>query len=212
MKHAIATTIALLTLPGTPVLADGLMVYGGAAITFATGGDPAARRDLNLYLEADYANLYLGASTDLYNDATANEIDLTLGYRTTTSGGTSYDVSYTRSLYPQDGGDCCGDFALSLSRPFADALTGTVEASYDPVASLADAHFSLDLAVNDRLTLTGKVGVVQNDGVPDTREWDLAAAYALGETTSLTLHCGGASDRDADLGLDLNWDATLLGG
>ena len=212
MRLAVLSTILLAAFPLQPVLADGLTVLGGVALSFAPGGDRATRDDFNAYLEADLANFYLGASTDFYNDKVSDEVDLSLGYRNTTAGGLSYDVSYTRNIYPHDGGDCCGDYALSLSMPLNDKLTGTIDGNYYTTDQTSDAHATLDYALNDKVTLTSKIGVVQNAGAPDTKEWELAGSYALGTQTAVKLHYYKGTDYKGYLGLDLTWDTTLLGG
>lgn len=212
MRLALVSTVVLASFAAAPAFADGFTLAGGAALSFAPQGDASTRSDLNLYLEGGYANFYLGVSADVYNDRAVNEVDVSLGYRNTTAGGLSYDLSYTRYTYPNDGGDCCGDVYLSLSMPVTDALTATAKANYYPEDKLSDAHLSLDYALNDKVTLTGSVGVVQNDGALDTREWELAVGYALGDETAVKLHYYDGSDYQGYLGLDLTWDTTLLGG
>ena len=212
MRLAVLSTILLTAFPLQPVLAGGVTVLGGVALSFAPGGDHATREDFNAHVEADLSNFYLGASTDIYNDHNSDEVDLSLGYRNTTASGLSYDVSYTRMSYPHDGGDCCGDVALSLSNPLNDKLTGTFDANYYTVDKTSDAHLTLDYALNDKITLTSKLGVVQNAGAPDTKEWELAASYALGAETAAKLHYYKGTDYKGYIGLDLTWDTTLFGG
>ncbi len=212
MRIAVLSTMLLLAVPVQPVFAGGLTVLGGLALSFAPGGDRAKRDDFNAYVEGDFADFYIGASTDIYNDKVSDEVDLSFGYRNTTAGGLSYDASYTRNIYPNDGGDCCADYALSLGLPLNDKLTGTVDANYYTTDQTSDAHATLDYALNDKITLTGKIGVVQNAGAPDTKEWELAGSYALGAETAVKLHYYKGTDYKGYLGLDLTWDATLFGG
>lgn len=212
MRLSVLSTILLVAAPVQPVLAGGVTVLGGVALSFAPGGDHATRDDVNAYVEGDLANFYLGASTDIYNVKASDEVDLSLGYRNTTAGGLAYDGSYTRIYYPHDGGDCCADYALSLSMPLNDKLKGTVDGNYYTADQTSDAHATLDYALNDKITLTTKVGVVQNAGAPDTKEWELAGAYALGAETAVKLHYYKGTDYKGYLGLDLTWDTTLFGG
>lgn len=212
MRLAILPAVLMAALSAGPVLAQGLSVYGGAALTFAPGGDAATRTDINAYAEAEFAKFYVGLSADVYNDANSDQVDLYLGYRNTTAGGLSYDLSYTRNYYPNDGGNCCGDVALSLSRPLNDKLTGTFDLNYYPEDKTSDAYVTLDYALNDKITLTGSVGIIQNAGAPDTKDAELAISYALGAETAAKLHYYDGSDYKGYFGLDLTWDTTFLGG
>ncbi len=212
MRLAVLSTILMMAASVQPALAGGLTVLGHVALSFAPGGDRATRDDFNAYVEGDFANFYLAASTDIDNVKASDEVDLSLGYRNTTAGGLAYDASYTRNYYPHDGGDCCADYALLLSMPLNDKLTGTVDGNYYTADETSDAHVTLDYALNDKITLTSKLGVVQNAGAPDTREWELAGTYALGAETALKLHYYKGTDYKGYLGLDLTWDTTLFGG
>ena len=209
MRSVLLSTIFLAALPA---FAGDLTVNGGLALSFTENGDRAKQREFNAYVEGDLANFYLGASGNIYNDANANEIDLSLGYRSTLANGLAYDVSYTRNFYPNDGGDCCGDIDLILTMPLGDVLSAKLDTNYYPEDKLADLHASLDYVLDDKITLTGKVGWVQSDGVSDTQEWELAARYALGAKSAVKLHYYDGSDYKPYLGLDLTWDTTLLGG
>lgn len=212
MRLALLSTVFLAALALQPVHADDVSLYAGTALTFAPGGDKAKRDDFNAYVEADLANFYLGASADFYNDKLSNEVDLSLGYRNTTAAGLSYDLSYTRNYYPNDGGDCCGDVDVSLSTALTDKVTGTFEWNYYPEDKTYDAYVTLDYALNDKITMTGSVGVIQNPGAPDTKDMELAIKYALGAETAAKLHYYDGSDYKGYFALDLTWDTTLLGG
>ena len=207
-----AVLLSTVFLAGLPAYADDLTVYGGAALTFTANGDDATKRDFNAYVEGDIANFYLGASGDIYHDANSDEVDLSFGYRNTLANGLDYDLSYTRNFFPNDGGDCCGDIDLILSLPLGDALKAKLDTNYYPEDKLADAHVSMEYMLSDKITLTGKLGWVQNDGVPNTQEWELAVRYALGAESAVKLHYYDGSDYKPYLALDLTWDTTLLGG
>jgi outer membrane usher protein FimD/PapC len=212
MRLAILSMALTVSLPVPAAVAADLTVYGGAALTFAPGGDAATRTDFNAYVEADLANFYLGASVDIYNDKVSDEVDLSLGYRNTTASGLSYDLSYTRNFYPNDGGDCCGDVALSLSHALTEKFTGTFDLNYYPEDKTSDAYITLDYALNDKITLTSSFGIIQNAGTRDTRDAELAISYALGEETAAKLHYYDGSDYEGYFALDLTWDTTLFGG
>lgn len=208
--HMIPFAFGLL-MSALPSQAADLVVYGGAALSFSTGGDKGTRQDLNGYVEGEISGFYLGVSADKYTDGVYDEIDPYFGYRGETAGGLSYDVSYTRYFYPNDGGDCCGDVYLSLGMPLGEALTLNVEGNFYPEDNLGDAHIGLDYALNDLVTVTGKVGVATQSVGDATQDWELAAAYQLGETTAVELHYYDGTDFKPYIGLDLTWDVTLLG-
>ncbi|MGV8987887.1 MAG: hypothetical protein ACOH2H_16565 [Cypionkella sp.] len=204
--------VFLASLPVMPAFADGFSLLGGTGLFLASGGDRGMRNDLNAYLEANYANFYFGASTDFYNDRTENEVDLSLGYRNTTASDLSYDISYTRDYLPNASGEDYGDVALSLSIPMTPVLTGTFDGDYYPESKLSEAHLTVGYALNDKVTLEAVYGGYENDGAPTTKEWELAAAYAVGNETAVKVHYYKGSDYKGYVGLDLTWDATLLGG
>ncbi|MEI6798267.1 MAG: hypothetical protein WCO04_03525 [Pseudomonadota bacterium] len=212
MRRILLSSSLLLALPIGSALAGGISVSGGAALSYATAGEDGQKTDVNGYVEGGLANFYLGASIDAYRDSNADEIDLGLGYRNALASGLGYDLSYTRNFFPNDGGDCCGDVALSLSLPVNDKLTATVESNYYPEDKTTDAHLTVDFALSDKITLTGKGGRVGNIGAGDTGEWEVAASYALGQETAVTLHYYDSSAEKGYLGLDLTWDTAALGG
>lgn len=212
MRLAFAVTTIIAGFSVQPALAGGLTVTGGASLSYATSGTPGTRADAYGYVEGSLANVYAGASLDVYKDSASDEVDLDIGYRNTLGSGLSYDLSYTRYIYPSDGGDCCGDVALSLSLPVGDALTMTLDGNYYTEDKTTDTHLTVDFAVSDKITLTGVVGRVGNAGDADTKEWELAATYALGEETGIKVHYYDGNDYKPYIGVDLTWDTTLLGG
>jgi len=96
-----------------PASAEGLMVLGGGKLDlrFPKGN---ATQESSAYLEAEVQGFYAGFQGLVANDDAATEISLYAGYRQELASGFSYDLSYTRYLYPNDGGDCCGEIGLSL--------------------------------------------------------------------------------------------------
>ncbi len=212
MRRILLSSVVVLALPVGSAVAGGLSVSGGAALSYATGGDRGQKSDVNGHVEASTANLYFGASVDGYNDSANDEVDLDVGYRNALASGLGYDMSYTRNVFPNAGGDCCGDLGLSLSLPIGDALTATAESNYYPEDKTTDAHLTVDFALSDKITLTGKGGRVGNIGAGDTGEWEVAATYALGQDSAMTLHYYDSSAEKGYLGLDLTWDTALLGG
>ncbi len=212
MRDALLSMFLLSAFAASSAGADPLSVTAGASISFTNERHSGTNTDLYGYLEGSYANFYLGVSGDVYNDGGQDELDPYFGYRNTTAGGLSYDVSYTRYIYPYNGGDCCANVAVSLSFPLNDSLTGTLDASYYTYDETTDTYLTLDYALNDKITLTGVVGRYGNPGAADTKEWELAATYALGDETAIVVHYYDGSDYKGYFGLDLTWDTTLLGG
>ena len=212
MRRFVVASALIAALP-LPALAGELQVFGGAALSFSSGAaNKDTREDLNLYVEGEFANVYAGLSGDVYNKSVNDVIDLYLGYRNTTAGGLSYDVSYDRSFYPNDGGNCCGDINANLSIPLGAKLSTKLDTNYYPESQLSDAHLSLDYALNDKVTLTGKIGIETLDGGGTSKEFQLAAAYQLGDKTAVKVHYYKGDDYKGYIGLDLTWDTTILGG
>jgi len=212
MRAMVLPLVGLLALPGFATQAQDVSVYAGAALSFSSGAEnKGTRQDLNGYVEGEMSGFYLGVSADIYSDSVNDEIDPYFGYRGETAGGLSYDASYTHYFYPNDGGACCGDIYLSLGVPVGDALTINADADYYPEDELSAASIGLDYALNDRLTLSGSFGLATQTVGDATQNWELAAAYKLGDTTAVKLHYYDGSDFKPYVGLDLTWDTTLLG-
>ena len=211
MRLVLLSLALAAALPAAPAAAQGLSVYAGAGLFFKNSSDRGTRNDFNAYIEGEIAHVYGGISGDIYNNANSDVLDFYLGYRNATASGTSYDISYDRSIYPNDGGDCCGDVALSVGVPMGDKFTTTFDANYYPEDKLSDAHLKLEYALNDKVTLSGRIGGVQNAGASDTKEFELAAAYQLGDETAVKLHYYDGNTYDGYFRLDLTWDTTLKG-
>jgi uncharacterized protein (TIGR02001 family) len=190
----------------------GLSVYAGAELEF-TNPDDGSTQELSGYVEAESNGFYGGIWAQIAKDDTANEIDLYLGYRSELASGFSYDLSYNRYYYPNDGGDCCGELILVLGQPISDAFSVSAELAVDPQSSLGSAYLGAEYAVNETLSVSANYGVY--DIGPDAssqREWDLGVGYALGEETAVDLRYYDGSDYDSYFGLSLTWDTTLFGG
>lgn len=193
-----------------PAMAQDLSVFAGAALVYAREPDGAGSADtlaFQPYVEAEVNHLYGGLSLSLSNDDTAHEVDLYLGYRNETASGMSYDVAYTRFFYPNDGGDCCGEFSLSLGLPAGDKLALGIDASLDPEAAIGTASVSGTYSITDKLTLGAAVGVTDNGR---EQEWELGTTYSLNDTTAVDLHYYEGSDYPGYLELTVSFDTTLF--
>ena len=193
-----------------PAMAQDLTVYGGAALVYDRAPDGAGSADtlaFQPYVEAEVNHIYGGLWVSLNSDNTADEVDLYLGYRNETAAGMSYDVGYARYIYPNDGGDCCGELTLSLGLPVGDKLSLGIDAAFDPEAATGTASISSDYAVLDKLSIGAAIGVTDNG---QEQEWELGATYSLSDTTSVDLHYFEGSDYPGYLELTLAFDTTLF--
>jgi len=199
-----ALTVSVLAMPAA---AQEFALYGGAALQYnAYEDDP--KTDLNGYLEAEYGGFYGGIWAEVSDQSAANEIDLYVGYRGE-AGALSYDVSYTRYLYPNDGGDCCGELGLVLGYAVTDQLSLGTELYIDPDNETGSAYLTFDMAATEKLSVSGSVGFYEA-GYGRYNEWDIGVGYALGEETSVELRYYEGEEYDGYLRLQLAWDTTIL--
>ncbi len=212
----ILATLAAAVLMAGPATAQDLIVYGGAELefTFDEGGPgTGTTTDLSGYVEAELNGFYAGIWALSTNDDLAQEFDLYLGFRNELASGLSYDVNYTRYFYPNDGGNCCGEWGLSLGMPLGDQLSVSTDMYYDPDADIGSAYLGAAFAATDALEVSANYGTYQVDGASNEQEWDLGATYYLGEETAVDLrYYDGSEYVDSYYGLSLTWDSTLMGG
>jgi len=204
MRYGVIAALMGLTMVPVPALAQ-MQVQGAVRLGFALGGDSGKRSDFNPHLEADFGGIYGGVEAHVYNDSTNSEIVPYLGYRNM-AGALSYDVSYRRSLLPNDGGDCCGTVEAGLALPLGSMVVATLDMGLDPASGEGDAMLGADVAAFDRVTLSGGFGVAGS-----AQEWELGASYALTETTDVVAHYYDGSDIAPYIGLDLVWRFNVLG-
>ena len=197
-----------------PAAAQDLYVYGGAKLEFllepgGAGSDNATT--LSTYVELEKSGFYVGLYGAIANDSTANEVDVYLGYRAETAGGISYDIGYSRYIYPNDGGDCCGEITLSLGTPLGDKFAASLDLAYDPEASLGNAYLGLEFYATDKITLSANYGTYEVDGAGSEQEWDIGVGYALTDEAAVDLRFYDGTDyADSYVGLAITFDTTLL--
>jgi uncharacterized protein (TIGR02001 family) len=214
MKTGIA--VAVLALMAGPALAQEVVVYGGAELEFTQDEDgPGTGTNSYIagYVEAETAGFYFGIWAQVADDDLADEVDLYLGYRNELASGLSYDLGYIRYVYPNDGGDCCGELTLSLGMPIGDPLSASLDLAYDPEAKLGNAYVGAAFAATDRLEISANYGIYEVEAAGSETEWDLGATWALGEETAADLrYYDGSEYLGSYVGLSLTWDTTLFGG
>ncbi len=206
-------SLTILALSISPAPAQELTVYGGAALEYSIEPDGDGSDDtaaLSAYIEAERAGFYGGIWAEKSSEDINDEINVYLGYRSATEAGLDYDVYYTRYIYPNDGGDCCGEVALSLGYALGDTLYPSFDIAFDPEASVGNAYVGLEYYVDDKWTISANYGVYETEDAPTEREWDFGVGYALGEETALDVRYYDGSDYEGYLALELTWDTTIL--
>lgn len=207
-------TLAFVAAPLAPAAAQDFFVYGGAELEFllepdGAGSDNVSR--LNAYIELEKSGFYAGLFGEIANDTTANEVDVYLGYRAETASGLSYDIGYSRYIYPNDGGDCCGEFTVSLGAPLGDKFGASLDLAYDPEASLGNAYLGLEFYATDAITLSANYGTYDVADADSEREWDVGVAYALSDEAAVDLRYYDGTDYvESYVGLSLTWDTTIF--
>lgn len=210
------TAILGLMLSASPVLAQDYSIYGGAALEFTQDeGGPGTGTNsyLSGYVELEYSGFYGGIWAQVADDDLMDEYDLYIGYRNELASGLSYDVNYTRYFYPNDGGNCCGEFNLGLAMPFSDRFSGSFDVYYDPDADVGSAYLGAAFAPMDALEISANWGTYEVDGAGSEQEWDLGVTYSFSDETAADLRWYDGSEYAGDyFGLTLSWDSTLFGG
>lgn len=203
--------VAVLALTAGMAGAQGFELLGGAKLEYKykeEGGSSNAY--LSGYIEGELAGFYTGILAQVASDDLLDETELYLGYRNETAAGLSYDIGYTRYYYPNDGGECCGEYTLGLAMPVG-PVEGSLDLAHDPQSDLNSAYLGAAWAATNTLELSGQFGVYGTETAGSEREWDLGVTYALGETTAVDFrYYDGSEYADSHFGLALTWDSTLL--
>lgn len=191
--------------------AQDILVLGGgkAELTFPSDG---AHQDLSLYAEIERAGFYGGALGLIGMDQAANKVKFYAGYRAETAKGFTYDLSYTRFIYPNDGGDCCGEIALSFGQPIGKNLTLSTEITYDPDVSLGTLELGAEYDLSEKMALSVNLGMSQHSVGPTEKTWDLGVGYDLSDATSIDLRYYDGPDLKGYMGVAVSFETNLLGG
>lgn len=206
--------LALVAAPLAPAAAQDFFIYGGTELEFLIEPDGAGSDNtttLDAYIELEKAGFYVGLFGEIASDDIANEVDVYLGYRAETASGISYDIGYSRYVYPNDGGDCCGEITLSLGAPLGDKFGATLDLAYDPEASLGNAYIEVAFYATDAITISANYGTYEIEGAASEQEWDIGVGYALTDEAAVDLRYYDGSDyTDSYLGLALTFDTTIF--
>lgn len=207
-------TMTFLAAPLAPAVAQDFFVYGGAELEFLVEPDGAGSdtsSTLNAYIELENSGFYAGLFGEIANDSTANEVDVYLGYRAETAGGIGYAIGYLRYIYPNDGGDCCGELTLALGAPLGDKFGALLDLAYDPEASLGNAYLGLEFYATDAITLSANYGTYEVEDAGSEQEWDVGVAYALTDEAAVDVrYYDGTDYADSYVGLSLTWDTEIF--
>lgn len=206
--------VAVLGLGTGGATAQDLSVYSGAELEFLfdeDGPDTGTNSYLSGYFEIEKSGFYAGVWGQVANDDTLNEVDIYLGYRNELASGVSYDFGYTRYIYPNDGGNCCGELTASLGVPIGDKVTTTLGLAYDPDAELGNAYVEIAYQATDKFGVSANYGVYEVDAAPSEQEWDLGVTYSITDEAAVDLrYYDGSEYVDSYLGLSLTFDTTLF--
>lgn len=214
MMRIAATTLALVALGTGGAQAQELSVYGGVELEFTVdenGPGTGTASYLSGYFEVEQSGFYAGIWGQVADDRTLDEIDVYLGFRNELASGLSYDFGYTRYIYPNDGGDCCGEITASLGLPIGDQLSTSLDLAYDPEASLGNAYVGVAYQATDRFGISANYGVYEVDAAPSEQEWDFGVTYGLTDEAALDLrYYDGSEYLGSYVGLSLTFDTTLF--
>lgn len=216
MFKVTATAMGVLLAGAAPIWAQDVVVYGGGELEqlFSPGGSGSAdTTELSAYLEVELGSFYAGLNGTVADDNIANEIYVYLGYRATTDGGFTYDLSYTQYNYPNDGGSCCGEILLSLGQTIGDKAEVTLDIYHVPDDSVSSAYLGASYDITDSINGSINYGVYEVAGAGNESEWDFGATYAVSDEVGLDARYYDGSDYvDGYFGLSLTFDTTVFGG
>ncbi len=216
MLKTATTTIGVLLLGVTPLFAQDVVVYGGGEIEILFSPDGSGSDDtstISAYIEAEFGPVYVGFNGKVANDSVANELYAYLGYRKTTDGGFTYDVSYTQYNYPNDGGSCCGEILLSLGQTLGDKAEVTLDIYHVPDDSTSSAYVGASYYFTDAIQASINYGVYEVAGAGNESEWDIGATYSLNDEVGIDArYYDGSEYVDSYFGLSVTYDTTIFGG
>lgn len=211
MIRAIVSPLLAAVIATNGAAAQDIIVLGGgkAELRFPSEG---AQQEVSLFAEVARAGFYGGVLGLVAKDQAATHFELSLGYRHETEAGFTYDLSYTRVFYPNDGGKCCGEISVAFGQLIRERVTLSSEFTYDPDASLGGIEIGAQVDAADNLTVSVNYALAQQSDGPFEKSWDLGVGYALNDETTLDLRYYDGPDVAGYFGIALSFEATLLGG
>lgn len=181
-----------LCLIAPPAFGQGIEIYGETTANLAN--------DLTVesYLEASRRGLYAGVWALAGPEP---EIDLYAGFRGAVLG-LDYDLSYTRYLYPGDGGG--EEVILALGKTMG-AFDLGIDLTYDPETALGSVLTEVEFDAGNT-TFSTSFGLYQvEDGRPE-REWDISAEQILNDRLSAQLSFADGNALPGTFTLSLVWE------
>ncbi len=166
--------------------------------------------ELSGYVEADYRGFYGGIGGFLARGVDLNRVDLYLGYHGETAQGFRYYASYRRYVYPDEGGNCCGQLAVDVDVPLGLRGTGRLALAIDPERSEGSAAIGLDYAVTDRISTGITYGAYDVRVLSTETQWDVGATWRANDQVGADLRWHDGSDYPGFVALKVKFDTTLL--
>jgi uncharacterized protein (TIGR02001 family) len=196
--------------------AQDLVVYSGAEVELLfepDGAGSGTEASISSYVEAERAGFYGGLLAKYVDDKVSHEVNLYAGYRRDLDSGLSYDLVYTRYIYPNDSASNYGELGLSLGQTLGEQAAMTFDAYYDHTNKLGSAYVGAEFYATDKITLSANYGSYEVDAAPSEREWDVGASYAFTDEAAVDLrYYDGSEYTDSYFGLSVTYDTTVFGG
>lgn len=192
----------------------GFVVKGGVTLEFSDdeyGRGTGPSLSAESYVEAEIDGFYIGIKGLVTDEKIDNQVDYYLGYRRELDTGFSYNIDYTRTSYPRDGGDCCGELELLLFAPVSDKLGLGLDLAYDPELKIGNYYVYGEYYISDKWTLSANYGLYEEVDADRQREWDFGAGYDLSDESALDFRWYDGTDQDGYMALALSFDTTILG-
>jgi uncharacterized protein (TIGR02001 family) len=205
MRLASCALIGLL-LPST-VLAEDLSFNGGVTVTSNYLSDGLSETGnspaIQPYFELAKNGFYAGIwATNLKDDAgNRAELDLSFGYRGETGSGLGYDLGYTQYLYDKTH-SASSELAVSLDIPVNDRLSLSGEVSYDLAEKTFGESLGTEFVLADAWTLHADVGRADPSA---SVNWGAGVGYALDNRTTLDLQVQDTASTPVLVALSLDY-------
>lgn len=209
VRMTVMVALAAMTGPAMAQAQD-LKVLGGGKLELKFPQD-GPTQELTAYVEAERDGFYGGLLGLRASDSTATELDLYAGYRAELERGFSYDLSYTRFFNPIDRDAGYGEIGLQLGQSIGEKAEVSGNFTYDPKSSVGGIELGTEYSMADKVTVSGKYGLFQEETGPATRDWDFGATYKISEQVGFDARYNDSSDSQGYFAILLSFDTTLFG-